>query len=144
MASCECILEIERSFKLYFNRSLKNAPWLGDEGGFVAIVVSDLAFEAAVVAQVGPSVTGDLVAFVGAVPFEVDAVRSEAAVERGVECAEGHFALAVVVDVKESRPAQIEMLSRPRAGLDDPPFANEAIDVRHHPVSSSFGNRTRL
>jgi hypothetical protein len=32
----------------------------------------NFAFEVAIVAKVGPSVTGDLITFVGSGPFEVD------------------------------------------------------------------------
>jgi len=72
-------------------------------------VICDFAVEAAIVAKVGPSVTGDLITFVCPIPLEVDAACGEAAVERRFQCSEGHAALALGVDLDEGGSAKIEM-----------------------------------
>ena len=102
-------------------------PRRGYEGSLGAVVVGDLAFEAAVRAQIGPSVAGDLIAFVRAVPLEVDPGGREAAVNGCLEGPEGHLPSAPAVDLDEGGTAKIEMLLVPDERLYDPPFAGDPV-----------------
>lgn len=108
-------------------------------------MVGYFAFEVTVFAKVGPSFTADLVALIGAVPVAVDAARRKSAIERSFKRAEGHFAVTVFIKGDEGWSDQIEMGPVPGAGFDDPLLADPPFHgVRHQPVSSSFGSRTRL
>jgi len=89
----------------------RKGPRFGDKGGFVAIVVGDLAFEPAIFAQIGPSGASDLIAFMGTIPVEVDPARGEPADHRSGERSKRYFAGVVGVDAQVSRAAKIKMLA---------------------------------
>lgn len=90
-------------------------------------MVGDFAFEAAIIAEIGPSIASDLITFIGTVPFEVDAARGETAIERCFQRPEGHVTSTLSIDLNEGRPAKIEMLFIPGGGSDDPPFSGDAM-----------------
>jgi len=94
--------------------------------------------------QIGPSCAGDLIAFIGTIPVEVDPARREPAVHRSGERPKRHFAGAVGFDAQVSRVTKIEMVARPCCAFHDPPFADDGGARDHHPVSSSLGSLTRL
>jgi hypothetical protein len=61
---------------LILSRQLyEQSPWSGLEGGFITIVVGELAFEGAVGLKLDEAVSVDLVSFVEAVPIEIGRFR---------------------------------------------------------------------
>ena len=112
----------------------------------VAEMVCELDFDRPVVEQLSRAGTVDVVHFVEPGPGEEDHGAAVFEVEAGLHGAEDDLAVAIRSNGHHGRLDQIEVVTIPEIGLDDPPAANQlAVHWRRHgPVSSSLGNRTRL
>ena len=99
------------------------------------------------VAIAEPGRGGDLVHLVEAGPGEEDYRAAGLEREAGLQGTVGDLAMAVRADGHGGGGDQVEVVTIPQVGLDDPPAADEAaIHRRRHgeAPANSLGSRTRL
>lgn len=78
-------------------------------------MIGNFAFEAAIVAQIGPSVAADRITF----SMSFEAGGSEAAVDRCLQRACNHSSSSLVIDLDKGGTAEIETLPIPGGRFDD-------------------------
>jgi len=89
-------------------------------------VIGEGDFDRAIFEQFGVTVAGDVVHFVKSGLSEVDQVLAVYKIEARPQRTEGDLAVTVGFDRDDCRLDQIEMVSIPKIGLDDPPAADQA------------------
>jgi hypothetical protein len=109
-------------------------------------MVLGLDLQRAVVEEFGGPRASDFVHFVEALPVEGDVGASIGEFEARLERAEGDLPAPVGADVQHGRPAEVEVVSLPEVGCDDPPPTDQpTVHGRAYgEAARSLGSRTRL
>ena len=110
-------------------------------------MVGEGDLDGAVVVEFGGAGTSDFVAFVEAGPGEEDHRAAVFELEAGLHGAVGDLAMAVGADGHGGGDDQVEVVTIPQVGLDEPAAADEpAVHRRRHgrAPANSLGSRTRL
>src|SRR5215467_3914135 len=106
---------------------------------------ADFAVDGTIIVEFSPSISGDGVHLVGALPGDVGGIGKEGAIETANHASELELTKPASFELDVGGPIHVQVIVVPEPHLDDPPLADQrTLGAAPHVTSRSLGIRTRL